>query len=191
MPLHTLKHVHTCTHTHTKANIMNIIRPGHFLMCHSFLIRCSMYAQRNKITLNQATEKRESGFQRYKQPYQRAPLSQLTLTTQTTKLKVGSLAGSMLSVSLWHACRPSPLASEHTCSPACLCLLFFITQQMTYLIAAFPPRRFPLPAFSENKAGSPFYLHPAAVPIHCFFLKTVCQHRLLSCAQWNRQRLLN
>lgn len=137
-------------------------------MCHSFLIRRSMYAHRNKITLNQATEQRESGFQRYKQPYQRAPLSQLTLTTQTTKLKVGGLAGSRLSLSLWHSCHRSPLASEHTCSPACLCLLFFITQQMTYLIDAFSPRRFPLPAFSENKAGSPFYLHPAAVPIHWF-----------------------
>lgn len=54
-----------------------------------------------------------------------------------------------------------------------------------------PACRFPLPAFSENKASSPFYLHSAAAPIHCFFLKIVCQHRLLSCAQWNRQRLLN
>lgn len=137
----------------------------------SFIPDKMFYTWRNKITLNQATEKRESGFQRYKQPYQPAPLSQLTLTTQTTKLKVGGLAGSTLSVSLRHSCRPSPLASEHTCSPACLCLLFFITQQMTYLIDAFPPHRFPLPAFSENKAGSPFYLHPAALPSHCFFSK--------------------
>lgn len=29
-----------------------------------------------------------------------------------------------------------------------------------------PARRFPLPAFSENKASSPFYLHPAAAPVH-------------------------
>lgn len=54
-----------------------------------------------------------------------------------------------------------------------------------------PACRFPLPAFSENKASSPFYLHPVAAPIHRFFLKIVCQHRLLSCAQWNRLHLLN
>lgn len=135
----------------------------------SFISDKTCCAQRNKITLNEATETRELGFQKYMQPYQWAPLSRLSLTTQTRTLKVGSLAGSTLSASLWHSCRPSPLAREHTCSPACLRLLFFITQQMTYLIGAFPACRFPLPAFSENKASSPFYLHPVAAPIRRFF----------------------
>lgn len=157
----------------------------------SFISDKTCCAQRNKITLNQATETRELGFQRYMQPYQWAPFSRLSLTTQTTKLKVGSLAGSTLSASLRHSCRPSPLAREHTCSPACLRLLFFITQQMTYLIGAFPLAGSPCQPSARIKPAALFIFILSRLPSTVFFLKIVCQHRSLGCAQWNRLRLLN
>lgn len=50
---------------------------------------------------------------------------------------------------------PPALREGASPSPPVSCLLFFITQQMTYLIGV-PSCRFPLPAFSENKAGNPF-----------------------------------
>ena len=65
--------------------------------------------------------------------------------------------------------RSGPPRGRITCSPPVSCVLFFITQEMTYLSVASPSCRFPLPAFSENKAGNPFYLHSASIPILCFF----------------------
>lgn len=158
----------------------------------SFISDKTCCAQRNKITPNEATETRELGFQRYMQPYQWAPLSRLAVSDNPDYDIKGGQFGRVNAFCFSLALLPPQPFSEGAHLLPCLStpsILHYTTDDLSD--RRLPACRFPLPAFSENKASSPFYLHPVAAPIRRFFLKIVCQLRLLSCAQWNRLRLLN
>lgn len=103
-----------------------------------------------------------------------------------TKCKVVSSGRLCFPVSP-QALRPLP---EGT-SPASILLSSILHYPTDDLSDRRPSCRCLPPAFSENKARHPFDLHSAAVPILWFFLKIVCQHRLLGRTQRNEQCLLN
>lgn len=125
---------------------------------------------RNESMINEAMETWEADFQVYPSPYKWAslPAKVLPYKPRRYSMKGGRLLNAVPPV-LPRPRRPSE-AEPHLPRPPVSCLPFFITQQMTCLIGV-PLLQVPAPAFSEHKAGNPFYLHSAAVPILCFFSK--------------------